>query len=145
MNSLWFLTLAISLTCAMVATLLQQWARRYLKVTQPLRDSPHDRARTHAFFSHGVEKSHLSWAVEALATLIHLSLFSFFTGLLIYLFNVHHAVFWAVVWWVGLSTATYLLITFVPIFHPESPYHTPLSSLARYLYAGISYNVLLLF
>ncbi|KAH9972305.1 hypothetical protein BGW80DRAFT_1173363, partial [Lactifluus volemus] len=28
-NSLWFLSLAISLTCAMVATLLQQWSRRY--------------------------------------------------------------------------------------------------------------------
>ncbi|KAI0250934.1 hypothetical protein BJV78DRAFT_1127104, partial [Lactifluus subvellereus] len=124
-NSLWFLTLAISLTCAMLATLLQQWARRYLKVTQPLRDSPHDRARIRAFFSHGVERFHLSWAVEVLPTLIHLSLFLFFTGLLIYLFNIHHTVFRAVAWWVGVSTATYLLITFVPIFHPESPYRTP--------------------
>ncbi|KAH9970238.1 hypothetical protein BGW80DRAFT_1176520, partial [Lactifluus volemus] len=28
-NSLWFLSLVISLTCALLATMLQQWARRY--------------------------------------------------------------------------------------------------------------------
>ncbi|KAF8257194.1 hypothetical protein EI94DRAFT_1818699 [Lactarius quietus] len=39
-NALWFLSLVISITCALLATLLQQWARRYLKVTQP-RYSPH--------------------------------------------------------------------------------------------------------
>ncbi|KAI0247168.1 hypothetical protein BJV78DRAFT_1364357 [Lactifluus subvellereus] len=32
-NSLWFLSLAISLTCAMGATMLQQWVRRYLRIT----------------------------------------------------------------------------------------------------------------
>ncbi|KAF8265152.1 hypothetical protein EI94DRAFT_370118 [Lactarius quietus] len=34
-NALWFLSLVIGITCALLATLLQQWARRYLKVTQP--------------------------------------------------------------------------------------------------------------
>ena len=31
-NGLWFLSLVIGLTCALMATLLQQWARRYLEV-----------------------------------------------------------------------------------------------------------------
>ncbi|KAH9972292.1 hypothetical protein BGW80DRAFT_1120412, partial [Lactifluus volemus] len=31
-NSLWFLSLVISLTCALLATLLQQWARRYVTI-----------------------------------------------------------------------------------------------------------------
>ena len=39
-NSFWFLSIVISLTCALLATSLQQWARRYLKVTQPCY-SPH--------------------------------------------------------------------------------------------------------
>ncbi|KAI0301524.1 hypothetical protein B0F90DRAFT_307068 [Multifurca ochricompacta] len=64
-NSLWFLSLAISITCALLATLLQQWARRYIKITQP-RYSPHKRARIRAFFAEGVDKLHLPWAVEAL-------------------------------------------------------------------------------
>ena len=49
-NALWFLSLVISLTCALLATLLQQWARRYLKVTQS-RYNPHKRARIRAFFA----------------------------------------------------------------------------------------------
>ncbi|KAI0245378.1 hypothetical protein BJV78DRAFT_1139053, partial [Lactifluus subvellereus] len=89
-NSLLFLSLVISLTCAMLATLLQQWARRYLRVTQLPRCSPHRRARMRAFFSHGVDRFRLSWVVEALPTLVHLSLFLFFAGLLIYLFNINH-------------------------------------------------------
>jgi hypothetical protein len=49
-NLLWFLSLTINLTCALLATLLQQWARRY---------NPDKRARIRAFFSEGVDKLHL--------------------------------------------------------------------------------------
>ncbi|KAH9983037.1 hypothetical protein BJV74DRAFT_718542, partial [Russula compacta] len=123
-NSLWFLSLTMSLTCALLATLLQQWARRYVRITQP-RFSPHKRARIRAFFSEGVDKLHLPWAVEALPTLLHLSLFLFFAGLLIFLFNVHQTVFSAVAWWIGLCVAIYACITFMPIFRHDSPYYAP--------------------
>ncbi|KAF8261205.1 hypothetical protein EI94DRAFT_1607964, partial [Lactarius quietus] len=83
-NSLWFLSLVFSLTCALLATLLQQWARRYLRLTHP-RCSPHKRARIRAFFADGVERLHLPWAVEALPTLLHISLFLFFAGLCVFL------------------------------------------------------------
>ena len=33
-NTLWFLSLVISLTCAMLATSLQLWTRRYIRITQ---------------------------------------------------------------------------------------------------------------
>ncbi|KAI0246132.1 hypothetical protein BJV78DRAFT_1158111 [Lactifluus subvellereus] len=140
-NSLWFLSLAISLTCALLATLLQQWARRYLTITQPPRYTPHKRARIRAFFADGVEKFHLPWAVEALPTLLHLSLFLFFSGLLIFLVNVNHAVFNAVVWWIGLSAGVYGCVTLVPIFRQDSPYYAPLSSSAWFLYTFISYAI----
>ena len=61
-NSLWFMSLVISITCALLATLLQQWARRYLKVTQT-RSSLHKRARIRSFFAEGVRKSHVSIVV----------------------------------------------------------------------------------
>ncbi|KAF8257258.1 hypothetical protein EI94DRAFT_1632352, partial [Lactarius quietus] len=86
-NALWFLSLAISLTCALLATFLQQWARRYLRVTHS-RSSPHKRARIRAFFFEGVEKCFLLWAVDTLPTLLHISLFLFFTGLVVFLWNV---------------------------------------------------------
>ncbi|KAH9955099.1 hypothetical protein BGW80DRAFT_1566319 [Lactifluus volemus] len=128
-NSLWFLSLTISITCAMLATLMQQWARRFLRVTQPPQLSPSGRARIRAFYSGGVEKFHLSSAVEVLPTLIHLSLFLFFAGLLVYLFNVHHFVFLAIVWWVGVSSLAYLAITFMPAWWHECPYYTPITSI----------------
>ncbi|SRR6266478_1617192 len=91
-NSLLFLGLVMSLSCALSATSLHQWARRYLRLTQPARCSPEKRARMRAFFAEGVEKMHIHWAVEGLPTLLHLSLFLFFGGLVIFLFHVDHEV-----------------------------------------------------
>jgi hypothetical protein len=140
-NCLWFLSLVIALTCALLATLLQQWARRYVTATQPTRYSPHKRARVRAFFAGGVEKFHLPWAVELLPALLHLSLFLFFSGLLIFLFNTNHAVYRAVLWWIGLSAGVYVCITLMPIFRHDSPYYAPLSSSAWFLYNGVTCEV----
>jgi hypothetical protein len=131
----------MSLTCALLATLLQQWARRYVIITQSPRYSPHKRARIRAFFADGIDKLHVPWAVEALPTLLHVSLFLFFSGLLVFLFNINHTVFSAVIWWVGLSTGVYGCITLMPIFRHDSPYYAPLSLSAWYIYTGVSYGV----
>jgi hypothetical protein len=112
----------------MLATLLQQWSHRYLRITQPEQCEPHKRAHAHAFFAIGVEKFHVSWVVEALPALVHLSLFIFFVGLLIYLFNIHHMVSNVVVCWVALLTMVYGFITFMPVFWHDSPYYSPLST-----------------
>ncbi|KAF8500283.1 hypothetical protein F5888DRAFT_1371032 [Russula emetica] len=95
-NSLWFLSLVMALTCALLATLLQQWARRYLWVTQPT-CTPHRRSRLRSYFAEGVDKSQLPWATEALPALLHCSLLLFFVGLAVFLFNIHHTVFTVVV------------------------------------------------
>ncbi|KAH9057263.1 hypothetical protein EDB87DRAFT_1793400, partial [Lactarius vividus] len=123
-NAFLFLSLVISISCALLATLLQQWARRYLKVTQP-RYGQHKRARIRAFFFEGVEKFLLPWAVEALPTLLHVSLFLFFAGVSVFLWNVNLTIFKSVVPWIGVCISLYGSITLVPISHHDSPYHTP--------------------
>jgi hypothetical protein len=138
-NSLWFLSLVISLTCALLATSLQQWSRRYIRVAQPARCSPEKRARMRAFFAEGVDKMHIPWAVEGLPTLLHLSVFLFFGGLVVFLFNVNHAVFSSVILWIGLFSIMYGLITVMPIVRHDSPYYAPLSRSAWFLYAGMNY------
>jgi hypothetical protein len=138
-NSLWLLSLVISVTCALLATLLQQWARRYLRLTHP-RCSPHKRARIRAFFAEGVERLHLPWTVEALPTLLHISVFLFFAGLGVYLFGVHKTIFSVVIAWVGLCVIVYAYVTALPILHKDSPYHAPLSTLAWFCYAGVRYT-----
>jgi hypothetical protein len=138
-NSLWFLSLVISLTCALLASSTQQWARRYLRVTQSAGYSPEKRARIRAFFANGVDILPNAWVVEGLPTLLHLSLFLFFAGLVIFLFNTNQAVFSSVFWWIGLFSIAYALITLMPFVRHDSPYYSPLSLSAWFLYASISH------
>ena len=127
----------MSLSCALLATSLHQWARRYLRMAQPARRSPENRARMRAFFANGVEEMHVPWAVEGLPTLLHLSLFLFFGGLVIYLLNINHEVFFSVVWWIVFFLMVYGSITLLPIIRHDSPYNSPLSTPAWFLYARI--------
>ena len=123
------MSLVISITCAVLATLLQQWARRYLKVTQT-RYSLDKRARIRSFFAEGVEKSLLPWAVEALPMLLHVSLVLFFAGLAVFLWNVNLTIFKAVLSWIGICTALYGCTMITSILHRDSPYYAPLTPLA---------------
>ncbi|KAI0301522.1 hypothetical protein B0F90DRAFT_1628457 [Multifurca ochricompacta] len=134
-NTFWFLSLAISLTCALLATLLQQWSRRYLRVTNP-RYSPHKRARIRAFYANGVHRLQLPMTVEALPTLLHLSLFLFFAGLSVFLHGINLTIFRVVIVWVGLCVIMYACLTFLPLFHKDSPYYAPLSSSVSFCVTG---------
>ena len=129
----------MSVSCAMWATSLQQWARRYIRLTQPARCSPEKRARLRAFYANGVDTMHIPWAVEGLPMLLHLSLFLFFGGLAIYLFNVDQEVFTCVVSWIALFSVVYGLITLLPLVRQDSPYNTPLSTPLWFLFANISF------
>ncbi|KAH9998362.1 hypothetical protein BJV77DRAFT_923995, partial [Russula vinacea] len=126
-NSLWFLSFVVSLSCALWAILLQQWARRYIRLARPARGSPEKRARIRALFAYGVDKMHIPWAVEGLPMLLHLSVLLFFCGLVIFLFNLDREVFTSVVWWICPFTLVYGLITALPLIRHDSPYSAPLS------------------
>jgi Family of unknown function (DUF6535) len=92
-----------------------------------------------AFFAKGVDEMHIPWAVEGLPALLHLSLFLFFGGLVIFLFNIDQEVFICVVLWIGLFSVVYVLITISPLIRHDSPYYTPLSIPTWYPYAVIHY------
>jgi Family of unknown function (DUF6535) len=92
-----------------------------------------------AFYANGVEKMHISWAVEGLPTLLHLSLFLFFGGLVIFLNNVDQEVFLWVVSWIGFFSLVYGFITLLPLIRQDSPYYSPLSVPAWFLYVTIQH------
>jgi len=130
------MSLVVSITCAVLATLLQQWARRYLRLAHP-RYSPHKRARIRAFYRKGVEELHLSRVVEGLPALLHISLFLFFAGLSVFLFKVNYTIFKAVIAWVALCVIVYAYLTVLPIRRKNSPYSAPLSALVSLCLTGI--------
>jgi hypothetical protein len=82
-----------------------------------------------------------SWMVEAIPALMHISLFLFFSGFLIYLFNINHIAFYVIAGWIAAFAVAYLAITFMPILRLDSPYHAPLSPLAFWVYAAVSYSI----
>jgi Family of unknown function (DUF6535) len=143
-NGLWFLSLVISLTCALMATLLQQWARRYLEVAYPTY-SPHKRARIRAFYSEGVKNLHVPWTAEALPALLHISLFLFFAGLAVFLFKVHLTIFGVVTAWIGICVVLYACLTFLPIIRKNSPYSGPLSAFFSFCATGMRHVFFKLF
>ncbi|KAI9458192.1 hypothetical protein BJY52DRAFT_1186998 [Lactarius psammicola] len=125
-STLWSLSLVISLTCALLATLLQQWARRYLRITQK-GDDPQKRARIHELMLQGLKRLiRLRWMVELLPTLLHISVFLFLTGFVVYLSTFNHFVAKMVGGCAGASILLYLYVSFVPIISRDSPYYTPL-------------------
>ena len=118
----------MSLTRALLATMLQQWACRYERVAFP-RHRPQRRARIHAFYKRGVEKWHIPrpGALEALPLLLYISHFVFFAGLSTFLYGVNHTIFKVMTTWIGVCVTLYACLSISPITRKDSPYHTPLS------------------
>ncbi|KAJ7897356.1 hypothetical protein B0H14DRAFT_2677929 [Mycena olivaceomarginata] len=118
-NTLWFLSLGFSLSCALSATLVDQWARNYILATES-RPSLHKRARISAF--------QMNTVVELIPTLLHISLLLFFAGLVEFLRPINAVISNLMLGILLFCGSLYLLITFLPIFHSNCPYYTPLSN-----------------
>ena len=128
------------MTCAVLANLLQQWARKYLKVTRPRSTASQPRqARYRAFYAEGVENFLLPWVFEALPAMLHLSVFLFFAGLVVFLWNFDPTISKLILSWVAGCVILYGYITFIPTFRHDSPYNTPLSPLAWSIVTGVPY------
>ncbi|KAH9033188.1 hypothetical protein EDB83DRAFT_2296495 [Lactarius deliciosus] len=130
-NSVWFLSLVLSLTCALIATLLQQWARRYLQLIQR-NHAPHDRAHIREYFYRGALKFHIFGLVETLPLLLLVSVFLFFAGLIAFALHANHTVAWFTVATVGFCSLSYIALTLMPLKYHDCPYHTPFTSFLWY-------------
>ncbi len=108
----------MSLTGALLAVFIQQWSHSYLRATQA-RHSPRDRARIRTYRAEGFEKWHIHQVTRAAPILIHISLFLFFSGLPLFLFNVNRTVFHVVVTWLVMPTSLSCLSSarIAPISH----------------------------
>jgi hypothetical protein len=134
-NSLWMLSLLISLTCALMAVSLNQWARRHEKVT-PQRYNLSEQARMRAFFAVGTDSRIFYFMVGVIPAMMHLSMFLFFLGFLVYVYGVHPTVFAISCCWILFFSVAYGYATVLPFYRPESPFHTPLSKFLSFAFDG---------
>ncbi|KAI0260426.1 hypothetical protein BC834DRAFT_544275 [Gloeopeniophorella convolvens] len=132
-NVIWFLSLTLSLTCALGATLMHQWTLRYLQITRR-NSAPHTRACIRGYLARGVDRSRFSVLVEALPTLLLASIFLFFAGLVIFIFHINHTVAFFTISVVAFCFLAYITLTFLPILFHDSPYLTPLSPFVWYCF-----------
>ncbi|KAI9434951.1 hypothetical protein H4582DRAFT_1818035, partial [Lactarius indigo] len=123
-NSAWFLSLVLSLTCALIATLLQQWARRYRQMIQR-NHPPHVRAHIREYFSRGARRFGIFGLVETLPLLLLLSVFLFFAGLSAFAFLANHIVMYFTAVAASICFLSYNCLTLMPLKHHDCPYHTP--------------------
>ena len=131
-NILWFLSLVMTLSCGLGATLVQQWVRRYLRLTQHS-DTPAHRVRIRTFLFAGIKEFEVRLVVENISLLLHAAIFLFFAGLIEFLLNINDEVAHVVLAVICLFAAIYVILTGLPVIFQECPFQTPLTSVFWYI------------
>ena len=139
-NILWLLSFLLSTTSALFATLMLQWAHVYIDLPQTP-GSPDERARIRSVLFFGTEKYYMHRAVEMAPILLHLSVFLFFTGLVIFFFTIFKTVAIVVLIFVGFFGLAYVALTILPFLDHSCPYRTPMSTLWWYPWHASLYYV----
>src|SRR6267142_3473849 len=130
--SMWMISLILSLSSALFATLLQQWARRYVQMPQ-IPGPPKDRACVRSFLFFGTRKYQMRISIETVPALLHISVFFFFAGVVILFYDINKTVAHIVSLFVGIVALAYFALTFLPYFRHDCLYHTPMSNILWYI------------
>lgn len=126
-NSIWVVSLTLSLITAFIAVVVKQWLHQYSTAIPD--SSPRDRARIrqsrHAAFG--------TWQVPMiiglLPVLMHTSLGLFLAGFIPYLFSMDMAIAYVVAILSGAVYVAYGICLILPFIYYDCPYKTPLTFL----------------
>ncbi|PBK88293.1 hypothetical protein ARMGADRAFT_937394 [Armillaria gallica] len=132
LNSLWFVSLTLSLITALVTVLVKQWLHQYITIVSD--SSPCDRARIRHLRYAGLQTWQVPMIIGLLPVLLHASLALFFAGLAIFLFSLGMKVAWLVS---IIGTATYIayiIALILPLVYPYCPFKVPLTLYTHSLY-----------
>ncbi|KAJ7635566.1 hypothetical protein DFH06DRAFT_1055103 [Mycena polygramma] len=125
-NIFWFTSLGLSLSCALIATLVGQWAQNFLHCVG-IHSPPVVGARIMSFLYYGVRRFNMHAVVALIPLLMHMSLFFFFAGLVAFLIPVNLTVVVVCSAIPLVFTAIYVTLSLLPLRYLDCPYRTPLS------------------
>ncbi|KAJ7612944.1 hypothetical protein DFH06DRAFT_148065 [Mycena polygramma] len=125
-NTLWFISLTLSITCALLATLVEQWAREFLHRTES-HPSPIRRARVFSFLYFGLRRFGMHSMVDLIPLLLHVSLVLFFAGLVAFLVPINHFMMALIGSILAGFLSIYAILTILPIVRLDCPFRTPFS------------------
>ncbi|CAE6481181.1 unnamed protein product, partial [Rhizoctonia solani] len=128
-NTLWFCSLTLSMTVALVSMLVKQWGEGYLYGRHFTIVPYYVQARTRQARFNQLGRWKVRYVMRALHMMMHGALGLFLWGLIILLRNLTRgSMLWTSVATVVICVfAFYLFATLVPLVCHFSPYHTPLS------------------
>ncbi len=133
-NGLWFTSLFLSLTTALVAVLVKQWLHHYVAIPS---GTPRDRSFTRQFRYAGFQKWHVQVVIGLLPVLMHLALAIFLVGLVIFLCPLQQALSWVICAGTVLVYTVYVVATILPILFLQCPYRTPVCDLVYIFFRRI--------
>ncbi|KAJ7606935.1 hypothetical protein DFH06DRAFT_1018908, partial [Mycena polygramma] len=128
-NTLWFISLTLSITCALLATLVEQWAREFLHRTEK-HPSPIRRARVFSFLYFGVRRFGMHVVVDLIPLLLHVALILFLAGLIAFLIPINQFMVGLISASLAIFLVVYAIMTLLPIISSDCPYRTPFSGFA---------------
>lgn len=131
MNGLLFSSLIFSLMSALGASLAKGWVTQY---ASPVSGTNwHDAFLRHRRFT-GIQHWHLKGIIHCLPILIHIAFFLFAVGITILLFQNDVAIGGVIISLVAIITVLYIGSTIHPVYFPDSPFRTPVSSLIAWFF-----------
>lgn len=123
-NSLWFLSLILSLTSALFGMIAKQWLREYMEWTTtswlPQRTITLRQKRVEAF-----DEWKAPGIIAAIAALLEVALILFFAGLIVFLWTINHIVARVSIAAITTSVTLAVLATVLPVFRRRCPYKSP--------------------
>ncbi|KZT60118.1 hypothetical protein CALCODRAFT_481000 [Calocera cornea HHB12733] len=121
-NVFWFAALTFSLAAALLAMLAKTWIREY---SSDFASIPYDRARQREYRYRGQVRWELGAVIDSLMILLHISLFLFFAGLVVFLQDLNSTLFQIVTPLVAATFAVYIIFSVLPLAFPDCPYRFP--------------------
>ncbi|KAL1743414.1 hypothetical protein HDZ31DRAFT_25336, partial [Schizophyllum fasciatum] len=116
-NGFWFISLALSLSAALMAVLVKQWLQAY---NTSISGTPKHQALVRQFRLIGIQRWKVGLIVGLLPMLLHASLLLFFIGLSLFVFAFDSAIAWVIISLTILVYALYFAASIAPMLDPQS-------------------------
>ncbi|KAL1730863.1 hypothetical protein EV714DRAFT_170792, partial [Schizophyllum commune] len=134
-NRFWYISLALSLLAAFISVLIRQWLHEYEKAVPGQAKS---RVLVWQYRLLGMQRWKVHVIVALLPFLLHLSLFMFFVGLVIFVLDFDRPMAWTLAAFTAFFSALYTLSNMLPAAYPDCPYRTPLSDYGYWVVLAVS-------
>jgi hypothetical protein len=144
LNILWFASLGLTLTTALITGLIKQWLHYYLADAS---GSAKARACTRQFRSTGLAAWGVSPIIEFLPVLMNISLLLFFVGLILFCQRLSGAegITAVIIALTCISFAFYLGSSILSVLYSQCPYKSSLSTMFNFSFRVLRYLFFLIF